>query len=304
MKINIPPMHVLQAFEAAARLGSFAGAADEICVTHGAVSHQMKLLESTLGVELFTRNGRRVGLTDNGKYFAERIRTVLGQLGEAIEMVSGEPTSNRLTISMLPSFASRWLIPRLGLFMEKYPELEVDIQATSSLANFSRDEVSIALRFGKGNWPDLHAECFLAEEYFPVCSPGLNNGRLPKEPKEIFDFPLLRSEAEPWTPWLREAGLSAREPKGTIEFNDAALMLQAAVARRGIALARSSIAQIDLRAGTLVKLFDISFAAPEGNYVAWPLHLTPSPHMIAFRDWLFEQAVPGEQPELGNQAQA
>lgn len=290
MANNIPAMHVLRAFEAVARLGSFASAADEMCVTHGAVSHQMKALEATLGAALFTRRGRRIELTTDGRFFAERVHSVLEQIGAAIDVLASQRAPKRLAISVLPSFASRWLMPRLGLFLERHPGLEVDIQTTAALANFSRDQVNIAVRFGRGNWPELHAECFLVEEYFPVCSPLLNQGRLPKRPAEILDFPLLRTEAEPWAPWLRVAGLDAREPKGMLEFNDAALMLQAAVSKRGIALARSSIAEMDLGSGALVRLFDVGYAAPEGNYVVWPGQVTPSPNMRAFRDWLFEQA--------------
>lgn len=289
MATSIPPMNVLRTFEAAARLGSFAAAADEVCVTQGAVSHQMKSLEHTLGVILFARHGRRIELTGNGKFFADRVRSMLGQIGEAIDAVRGADLSNRLTISVLPSFASRWLMPRLGAFLERHPGLEVSIQATTALANFSRDRVDIALRFGKGNWPELHSECFLTDEYFPVCSPSLNHGRLPTAPREIMAFPMLCTQAEPWAPWFHAAGLEVREPQGALEFNDAGLMLQAAVARQGIALARRSIAEIDLACGALVRLFDISYPAPQSNYVAWPVPITPPPKVLAFRDWLFEQ---------------
>src|SRR5438128_6762817 len=140
MAQKLPPLTALRAFEAAARLESFSRAADEIFVTHSAVSHQIKALEEFLGVPLFSRQGRRrVTLTSEGDFFAERVRSALNQVSEAAGWIARRNRTNRLNVSVMPSFAARWLMPRLGRFMELHPGLEVNVQSTQALADFARD---------------------------------------------------------------------------------------------------------------------------------------------------------------------
>jgi len=284
---RLPPLAALKAFEAAARLGSFSRAAEEIHVTHGAVSHQVKSLEALVGVPLFARNGRRVMLTADGNALADRIRAALREISEAMESVARRDRNNQLTVSMLPSFAARWLMPRLGRFMEKHPDIPVNVHASLALADFARDGVDMAVRFGQGGWPNLEAEKFMDDERFPVASPRLNRGKLPARPAELAKFRLLSTDDEPWTPWFRAAGVNLPEPKGTM-FNDAAMMVQAAVDGRGIAFARRSIAEGDLVAGNLVRLFDIAVKATESYYLVWPKG-KPAAKVLAFRDWIFAE---------------
>src|SRR6202142_3897311 len=151
MAQHLPPLAALRAFEAAARHLNFSRAAEELPLTHGAISHQMKALEASLGVPLFHREGRRMLLTDAGQRFAARLRDVLDDLGAAVAEVARRPGQQELTISVLPSFASLWLIPRLPSFHAAHPEIDVNIRATQALAEFGRGGVDLAIRIGQGN---------------------------------------------------------------------------------------------------------------------------------------------------------
>jgi LysR family glycine cleavage system transcriptional activator len=287
MSAKVPPLGTLRAFEAAARLESFSRAAEEIFVTHGAVSHQIRALERALGAALFLRNGRRVSLTAEGRHFAERVRAALRDLAEAAQFVRRAERGRALTVSMLPSFAARWLLPRLGRFMERHPAIAVNIHTSLTLVDFQRDEVDLAIRFGRGNWPDLEAEKFLDDEFFPVASPRFNRGRLPARPADLSKFRLMRSDDELWTPWFRAAGVKLEEPRSPI-FSDSSLVLQAAVDKRGIALARRTIVEADLQAGKLVRLFNIAVPADGANYLVWPKGKL-SANAALLRDWLLEE---------------
>jgi LysR family transcriptional regulator, glycine cleavage system transcriptional activator len=284
---RLPPLAALKAFETAARLGSFSRAAEEIHVTHGAVSHQVKALEELVGVPLFARNGRRVALTADGKLLADRVRAALRDISEAMESLAPRERNNRLTVSMLPSFAARWLMPRLGRFMEKHPDIAVNVHASLALVDFVRDGADMAVRFGHGGWPNVEAEKFMDDERFPVASPRLNRGKLPTRPAELAKFRLLSTDDEPWMPWFKAAGVKLPEPEGPM-FNDAAMMVQAAVDGRGIAFARRSISEGDLAAGNLIRLFDIAVKADESYYLVWPKG-KPSAKVLAFRDWMFAE---------------
>ena len=291
MSTNLPPLSGLRAFEAAARLESFSRAADEIHVTHGAVSHQVKAMEAFLGVSLFVRNGRRVLLTGEGRIFADRIRAALRDIGDAAESISRRDRDNRLTVSMLPSFAARWLMPRLGRFMEKYPQIAVNVHASLALVDFARDEVDIAVRFGRGGWSKVHAEKFMDDERFPVASPRLNRGRLPQRPADLAKCRLLSTDDEPWTPWFKAAGVKLPDPKAPM-FNDAAMMVQAAIDGRGIALARRSIVEGALATGDLVRLFDIAVQVEESYYLVWP-EGKPLAKVLAFKEWMLAEKKRG-----------
>jgi LysR family glycine cleavage system transcriptional activator len=288
MIAKLPPLTALRAFEAAARLGSFSRAAEEISVTHSAVSHQVRALERALGAPLFQRNGKRVTLTAAGRSFAERVGAALRDIAEAAQLVRrGARDRNALTISTLPSFAARWLMPRLGRFMERHPQIEVTVHTSIALVDMERDEVDLAIRFGRGEWPGVEALKYMDDEFFPVASPRFNRGRLPTRPAELAKFRLMRSNDEPWTPWFRIAGVKLEEPRGSV-FTDSALLLQAAADGRGIALARRSIAEDDLRAGKLVRLFDLALAAHGANYLVWPKNKL-SANAALLRDWLLAE---------------
>jgi len=285
---RLPPLSALRPFEAAARLESFSRAAEELHLTHGAVSHQVRALEDHLGTPLFSRHGKRVALTAASRAFAERIRNALGEIAHAAEIASAGTHDNRLTVSVLPSFASRWLMPRLIRFMDAHPQIEVNVMATTVLANFAADEVDVAIRFGLGPWPALVCEKFLEDEYFPVGSPKINRGKLPRTPRELLRMGIIREDRDYWRAWFEAAGVpieEAREARGPI-FNDSTFALQAAARGEGIALARRSIVGEDLERGTLKRLFDIAVPSRERYWFVSPRTVADAPKVRAFRDWV------------------
>ena len=290
MARRLPPLSALRPFEAAARLESFSRAAEELHLTHGAVSHQVRALEEHLGVPLFARHGKRVALTPAGRAFAERVRGALDDLAAAAGSLRAR-RDDRLNISVLPSFASRWLMPRLIRFMDANPKMEVNVIASTALANFRDDEVDVAIRFGNGPWPPHHCEMFLEDEYFPVASPRFNKGKLPRTPRDLLKARIIREDRDYWSAWFEKAGVPIEEAavaRGPL-FNDSTYSLQAAARGEGIALARRSIAQEDLDRGVLKRLFDLTVPSRERYWFVSSKEAADQPKVKAFRDWVKEE---------------
>jgi LysR family glycine cleavage system transcriptional activator len=289
MARRLPPLSALRPFEAAARLESFTRAADELHLTHGAVSHQVRALEEHLGVPLFARHGKRVTLTAAGRGFAERVRAALEDIAQAAEQLRAR-RDDRLTVSVLPSFASRWLMPRLIRFMDAHPKIEVNVIATTALANFAEDEVDVAIRFGKGPWPPLSCEKFLDDEFFPVASPKLFKGKPPRTPRDLLGMRVIREDRDLWDEWFRAAGISGEKILGGgPRFNDSTHALQAAARGEGIAMGRRSIVGEDLARGTLRRLFDVSLDSPYAYWFVSPKEAAAMPKVKAFRDWVKQE---------------
>lgn len=293
---RLPNLAALRAFEAAARHENFSRAAEEIHVTHGAISHQVRALEEELGVALFARHGKRIAITPEGARFAATLRKALGEIATAAAAVRADAKHQRLTVTALPSFAARWLSPRLGHFIEQHPDLEVMLQSSGQLTDFVRESVDIGVRFGKGNYPGLAVEKIMDDYYYPVVSPRFNGGKLPSTAQKMAQSTLLRCEGEPWTPWFRAAGLDLLEPTGGLVFQDSSMLVRAAVEGHGIALARHAIAVSDLESGGLVRLFDIAVKCPESYYLVCPQESLHRPQVRAFRDWLFAEIGKLERP--------
>src|SRR5690348_5415321 len=293
MSTRVPPMQALRAVEAAARTGILTRAAEARSVTDGALSHQTKALVAIVGVPLIERAGRGIRMTDDGERLATRVRAALADVAAAVREVSERNNPRQLRVSVTPSFAARWLLPRLGTFLARHRDIDLDVRSSLSLVDFKRDDADVAIRYGFGSWPEVRAELLLSDAYFPVCSPRLAP-RLPKEPRELARYTLLRSDDEFWKPWFEAVGLDWPEPRRGPTFNDAALMLQAAVDGQGIALARSSLLGNDVRNGLLVRLFDIDVPAPRRHYLVYPPRLAGSPKLAAFREWLLAEIRAGE----------
>ena len=282
-------MQALRAFEAAARTGSLTRAAELLHLTHGAIGHQIRSLEEELGVRLVERAGRGIRLTDEGERFAVRVRAALGDLADAVREMTERRNPRQLRITVLPSFAARWLLPRVGRFIAAHPEIDVDIRASNALADFRRDDVDVGIRHGAGQWPGVVAEKLMEDSYFPVCSPHLARGRLPKRPEDLARFTLLRSEGEPWRPWFEAAGLDWQEPERGPMFSDSSHTLQAAIDGQGVALARSSLLGPDLRNGVLVRLFAIELRSPNAQYLVYPPRLRSAEQVLTLRSRLLEE---------------
>ena len=285
---RLPAMQALRAFEATARTGSLTRAAEQLSLTHGAVSHQIKALEDDLGVALLERAGRGVRLTDEGERFAARVRVALAELAEAVREVGDRRNPRQLRITVLPSFAGRWLLPRIGRFMAAHPEIDVDVRASNVLADFKRDDLDVAIRHGMGHWPGLVVEKLMDDTYFPVCSPRIPGGP-PRRPQDLARYTLLRSEGESWKPWFQAAHLDWDEPSRGAIFSDSSHTLHAATEGQGIALARISLLGNDLRTGALVRLFDIAIPSAKSHYLVYPPRLKGVQKVQLFRAWLFDE---------------
>ena len=286
---RLPPLTTLPVLEAAARLQSFSAAAAELNVTHGAVSHQIRSLEEHLGVALFARVSRRVELTAEGAMLAAAVRGALAKIAEAVEALNPAERERKLSISVLPSFGSRWLMPRLGRFLQANPAYEISVEASPRMANLTTDGFDVALRFGQPPWPGLHHEHLADDTYFPVCSPNFRRGKLPRKPAQLTALPLFRSDHDNWDIWLAAAGLEIKLNYIGVDYNDATLSLQRAMAGEGIAMTRRSLVGDDIANGNLVQLFDFEAPSPYSyNLVCLPQYATCQKVRL-FRDWLIAE---------------
>jgi LysR family glycine cleavage system transcriptional activator len=290
---QLPALNALRAFEAAARHESFSRAADELFVTHGAVSHQIRALEADLGVTLFVRDGKRVRLSDIGRQYATEVRTTLATLAEATRRVRAGDRDRRLVVSMLSSFSARWVTPRIGGFIEEHPEINLELLSTNELTDFTREDVDVAIRFASaGKYAGLHSEELLDEVFFPACSPDFQGGNLPRTPADMAEAPLLRSHDERWRPWFDAAGLvDMPEPKRGVLYEDSSNLLQAAIQGQGIALVRRSLAMHEIVAGRLVRLFNIDGPSPWNYYFVCPPALLGTQRVQTFRTWLLDEIM-------------
>lgn len=284
------PLETLRFFDAASRHLNFTRAAEELFVTHGAVSQRMKALEEYVGVSLFERDGRAMRLTKPGQDLQVRISAALNDIGRAIEFVRGGD-HRTLTVSVLPAFATRWLIPRLSRFNALHPDVDINIRASQSLIDFDRDGVDLAVRFGAGSWAGLHSEKLLEEELFPVHAPSLKAAARLTEPRQILDLPLLHDERQPWSIWFNSIGIEPPRSLPGPVYSDANLLMEAAVAGHGIALARTSFATPDLDSGRLVRPFKQSAKTKFSHYVVYPIRSEGQDKIAMFKEWILAEAT-------------
>jgi LysR family glycine cleavage system transcriptional activator len=289
---RLPNLAALRAFEAAARHQNFSRAAEEIHVTHGAISHQVRSLEEDLGFALFTRHGKRIAVTVEGERFAATIRKSLMDIAAAAEALKSRAGHKRLTISTLPSFASRWLAPRLGKFIDLHPDTEVVLQSSGYLTDLFREPVDVGIRFGSGRYPGLVVEKLMGDYYYPVVSPRYNGGKLPASPHELGRYTLLRSsDDEEWMPWFQAAGVDLAEPTGGVLFQDLSMLVRLASSGGGIALVRHVVAMQEIMSGELVQLFDITVRSEYSYYFACTPQALQKPQVQAFHAWLLDEVA-------------
>ena len=288
MSERLPTFQQLRAFEAAARHENFSRAADELHLTHGAISHQVRSLERELGVPLFLRNGRSVKVTADGLKFAQVLAKAFGDIAAGADALRPGRGAQRLTISSIPSFAARWLAPRLGQFIELHPGIEVLLQASGHMQDLEREAIDVGIRFGRGRYPGMKVDRLMGDIYYPVASPAYRGGMLPGTPAELAQATLLRSN-EPWLPWFREAGLALAEPSGGVMFEDLSMLIRSAVDGDGVALVRHVVAMQEIASGQLVRLFDIATPSPDDYYFVSPPGAADKPQVRAFRAWMLAE---------------
>jgi LysR family glycine cleavage system transcriptional activator len=287
---RLPNLAALRAFEAAARFENFSRAADEIHVTHGAISHQVRALEEELGVALFVRHGKRLSVTRDGERFASAIRKALHDIADAANAIKSSGQQNRLTITSLASFAARALAPCLGRFIEQYPDIHVGLQSNNQLTDFTREDVDVGIRFGAGNYPGLYSELLMHDYFYPVVSPRFNDGRVPKTVQEMAEGEVLKIAFEPWTAWFAAAGIDGYpETQSRLSFYDSSMQVRAALDGEGIALVRHSLVATDLREGRLVRLFDVALRCEQSYYFVCLPSAMQKAAVQSFRNWLFDE---------------
>jgi DNA-binding transcriptional LysR family regulator len=291
MSLRLPPLQALQAFEAAARHQSYSRAAEELALTHGAISHQISALEDRVGTKLFRRERNRMLLTDSGRLLLANVRQGLMLLERAFGTRLPAERRVSLTLSTLPSLARCWLVPRLADFQQQHPDVDLLVDPSGALVDLEHDGVDLAIRYGGGSWPGVQQVLLMSDELFPVCSPRYRDGRLPQTPAELADCHLLHNPWQPWEPWLHAAGLALRETARGVSYTDSALMLDAAAAGQGVVLARRALAGRDLAAGRLVRLFDIAVTDPNRYFLLWRHDHPQLADVLRLRDWLLAQAA-------------
>jgi LysR family glycine cleavage system transcriptional activator len=299
MPRRLPPLNALPSFEAAARHLSFSKAAEELHVTHGAVSRAVRHLEDRLGVPLFVRATRAVSLTPIGASYAAEVRDALDHLAAATVAVTGQQSSGMLNISTLDSFAAKWLVPRLFRFRRTNGDIDVRLSTSEKLADFVSDGIDIAIRYGRGRYPGLKAELLMEEDLFPVCSPKLLEGLHPLlAPADLKHHTLIHEEEfqVDWAMWLRTAGIEGVDPHRGPRFHSSEHAVQAAVLGQGVVLGRSALVADDLATGRLVRPFAFSLPAGLAYYAVYPPRALQRHKVKAFRDWLLAE-IAGEAPQ-------
>ncbi|PTL82985.1 transcriptional regulator GcvA [Vitiosangium sp. GDMCC 1.1324] len=285
---RIPPLGALRAFEAGARHLSFTRAAAELCVTQAAISHQVRQLEDWLGVTLFERRGHALALTAKGAAYLRELTPAFDRMSEATARLY-EREQGPLRLTVLPSFASCWLLPRLERFRQLHPDIELHLTSSAELWDFLDERFDVGIRSGLGRWTGLKAEQISQEALSPVCSPSL--AKKLRSPSELRKVRLLHdTPKDGWRRWLDFAGVDGVDAEVGPVFNDAGLALQAAVQGHGVALGRLMLASDDLKAGRLVQPFAKVLPNDFSYWLVHPRPLAGRSDVAAFRTWLLSEA--------------
>jgi LysR family glycine cleavage system transcriptional activator len=287
------PVGPLRAFDVAARTLKLSAAAEELNVTHAAVSRQVKQLEQRLGVKLFERLPRGLKLTAHGALLAEGTRQAFDRLASALEDVSVPAVRRKLVISTFASLAARWVMPRVQSFATRFADVDLQVQTTTRLVDFNREDVDIALRFGTGRYPGLHVVPLFAPKDIVVCAPSLlARGAKLEVIADLQQHTLLHDESHrAWTRWLEAAGVKSINPRRGILCGDRNSMLQATLEGQGVGLAPEIFVINDLASGRLIKIFEQSLKTEFSIYaVCLPRRLN-DPLVAGALDWLISESA-------------
>jgi LysR family glycine cleavage system transcriptional activator len=292
---RLPSLNGLKVFWASARHGSFVKAAEELHVTASAVSLQIRQLEDEIGHKLFERTPRGLSLTPTGARLLPDVNLAFERLRDTFAALKADVGTATLTVSAAPSFAAKWLLPRLSRFLNSHSGIDVNLKATVDLVNFDRQEADLAIRYGRGHYPGLATELLMREMVFPVASPDLLHGLGNRPASEVLQSLTLlhddsadHSDALPgWKMWLRAARIEGVDWQKGSHFNQAALAIEAAAAGLGVALAPAALVEADLASGRLVRVADAELDEPFAYYLVYPMGRRERPAVRDFRNWLF-----------------
>jgi LysR family transcriptional regulator, glycine cleavage system transcriptional activator len=289
---SLPPLNWLKSFEGAARHLSITRAAEELSVTQAAVSQQVKSLEEYLGLALFRRTRQRLFLTEPGQALAPKLREAFDLMDAGVRECLAQDAEGTLTLRVGSSFAPQWLMPRLGRFHARYPDIDIRLTTVDKETDFARDDVDLEIRYGHGPWPDLACTLLMHDQVFPVCAPGLLEGDEPlNEPSDLARHRLLHVTGyrEDWQAWCASAAVRWVPTKRGHTFDHSVLAIQAAINGAGFALGRASLVQAELDAGRLVAPFDAVLDTAEGYWLIYPSSRADQPSIAALRTWLLEE---------------
>lgn len=297
MNRRIYPLNALRAFEASARHLSFVMAAEELSVTPAAISHQIKKLEEYLGILLFRRRSRSLVLVEAGQLLAKELRTVFLNLDKAMERVTDSDGDGFLTLTVAPTFAAMWLIPRLQKFYSLHPDTDVRISTSLGLVDFQRDDFDAAIRLGHGEWFGLEAIKLFDESVMPMCSPRLLEGPdAIKKPEDLKKHVLLHNHSmdyDPssptWETWLKATGTNGVDASRGMHFSLPDHGLQAAIDGGGVVLGWRFLSAKDVVAGRVVELFDFALPLESTFYLVYPEAQSQRPNIKTLRDWLLQE---------------
>jgi LysR family glycine cleavage system transcriptional activator len=293
MAPKLPPLNALRAFEATARHLSVKHAADELCVTPGAVSQMLKALELHLGVKLFRRVNRGIFLTDAGQGYLPPVRNAFRQIADASRRVAVSADTGVLTVSVTPFFAAAWLVPRLKDFQDAHPDIDLQVVTSNALVDFARDGVDVAVRHGLGRYPGLYSERVVAVEIVPVAAPTLV-ARLgkPTSAAEMSRWPHVHdADRKGWHLWFQAQGIDEIGPPRGPAFDDSGLLLKAVLAGQGAGLLPAAMVALELAEGRLVKLADVVLLDEFAYYLVYPQSSRERPKVAAFRAWILNAAA-------------
>jgi LysR family glycine cleavage system transcriptional activator len=295
---HLPSLQTLRAFEAAGRLQSYSKAAEELGLTHGAVSHRIRELEDRMGAKLFRRAGNTMLPTEAGSKLLAQVRGGLSLLDQAFATPKQRAADKRrhVVITAVPSLASTWLYARLAEFRAEHAEIDVELRVSEALADYKREGIDVGVRLGLGGWPGLNTAKLFDEALTPVCSPEFLKRHELLNPEDLGRVPLLRNVWTSWARWFRAAGLDWGEPSSGPMFDDSPLLLRAALAGEGVALGRHWLAVDEVRAGRLIAPFDISVRDDFSYWLAWPPGRSANPDAAYVREWLQARAAQEELP--------
>lgn len=289
----LPSLNSIRTFEAVARYNSFTRAAEELNVTQSAASRLVKSLEDYLQVALFIRKSRRIELTDQGRFYEHLVRDALDRIeAGTVELISTHEGSGTLSIGMLPTFGTRWLVPRLPTFQAKHPEISLNIVSSDGDLDFVKERIDVAIRFGHGNWPDAIVDPLMSEEIMVVCSPKLMEGEHPiLTYRSLQHHRLIRHSTRPngWEHWFRSVGAPYQEQNWGPSLEHFFMIIQAAIAGLGVALLPSFLVEDDIRSGALVSPFPVRVSGPGAYYLVTSAAKSELPRVKLFRKWLLEQ---------------
>jgi len=298
---QLPPLKSLRAFEATARHLSFSKAADELNVTAGAISQQVKVLEEYLGIKLFSRKNRKIMLTQEALVGLPHLTNGLDKLAEGIGAIRDYQKDKPLTITLPPTFAARWLMPRLTGFQKLHPEIDVRIDATYKVVDIINDDIDAGIRFGTGDYPEIDSDFLFSQEIILVCSPALleQGGKLEK-PEDLENFSLLHcdfhitssSQTQPdWDMWFDMVGVDSVDSSRGVYFGQHDLLVQAAIEGQGVALVASISASKALEEGLLIQPFESQISLDHSYYFICSKAKSKLPRIQAFRTWLLDEVA-------------